>query len=180
MLSNRACNNLDEQGYAFLSREEKTKLNIALRITPVLCIVVVVFGIYLQDWRIFAGLSVFGILGAATKYFQPFDVLYNIALRHVFNAPKLPPSPAQKRFACGIGALFLAGATITFYLGALTWGYVFGVLYIGAAGLMVLTHFCIASWIYNRIFKDKIKFGLVLSPPQADGVLGEAPGQTLL
>lgn len=157
MLSSRACNNLDEQGYTALSREEKSKLDIALRITPVLCIVVVIFGIYLQDWRIFAALAPFGFLGAATTRWQPFDVLYNFFLRYILNSPQLPPSPLQKRFACGVGAAFLVGATITFYLGALTWGYVFGALYIGAAGLMALTHFCIASWFYNRIFKEKIK-----------------------
>ncbi|MBI5817038.1 MAG: DUF4395 domain-containing protein [Candidatus Yonathbacteria bacterium] len=153
MLSNRACNNLDEQGYTFLSQEEKSKLNIALRITPILCIIVVLFGIYLQDWRIFATLTVFGILGATTTRWQPFDVLYNFVLRYVFNAPALPPSPIQKRFACGVGAVFLVGATGMFYLGVLVWGYVFGALYIGAAGLMALTHFCIASWFYNRVLK---------------------------
>ncbi len=153
MLSNRTCNNLDEQGYVFLSQEEKSKLDIALRITPVLCIVVVIFGIYLQDWRIFAALTVFGILGAATTKWQPFDVLYNFGLRYIFKSPKLPPSPIQKRFACGVGAVFLVGATTMFYLGAFTLGYVFGALYIGAAGLMALTHFCIASWFYNRVLK---------------------------
>lgn len=152
-LSTRTCQNLDEQGYTFLSQEEKSKLNIALRITPVLCIVAVIFGIYLQDWRIFATLTVFGILGAATTRWQPFDVLYNFALRHVLKSPQLPPSPIQKRFACGVGAAFLIVATVLFYLGAFTWGYVFGALYIGAAGLMALMHFCIASWFYNRVLK---------------------------
>ncbi len=120
MLSNRACNNLDEQGYTALSQEEKSKLNIALRVTPILCIATVIFGIYLQDWRIFAMLTVFGILGAATTQWQPFDVLYNFALRYVLNSPKLPPSPKQKRFACGVGAVFLVGATTMFFLGAFT------------------------------------------------------------
>jgi len=155
MLSNRACNNLDEQGYTALSREEKSKLDVALRITPILCITVILFGIYLRDWRIFAVLTVFGILGAATTRWQPLDVLYNFFLRYILNSPQLPPSPLQKRFACGVGAAFLVGAAITFYLGALTWGYVFGALYIGAAGLMALTHFCIASWFYNRILRAK-------------------------
>jgi len=154
-LSIRACNNLDEQGYIFLSREEKNKLDIALRITPILCIAVVIFGIYLQDWRIFAALTVFGILGAATTRWQPLDVLYNFFLRYILNSPELPPSPLQKRFACGVGAAFLIGAAITFYLGVLTWGYIFSALYIGAAGLMALTHFCIASWFYNRVLKSK-------------------------
>lgn len=153
MLSNRACNNLDEQGYVSLSQEEKSKLNLALRITPTLCIVVVIFGIYLQDWRIFAALTIFGILGAATTKWQPFDVLYNFALHYVLKSPQLPPSPIQKRFACGVGAVFLVGATIMFYISAFTWGYVFGALYIVAAGLMALTHFCIASWFYNRVLK---------------------------
>ena len=154
-LNIRMCENLDAQGYTFLSQQDKNNLDLAFRITPTLCIAAVIFGIYLQDWRIFAALTVFGILGAATTRWQPFDVLYNFFLRYILNSPELPPSPLQKRFACGVGAAFLVGAAITFYLGALTWGYVFGALYIGAAGLMALTHFCIASWFYNRILRAK-------------------------
>ncbi|OHA81877.1 MAG: hypothetical protein A2675_01900 [Candidatus Yonathbacteria bacterium RIFCSPHIGHO2_01_FULL_51_10] len=153
MLNNTACNNLDEQGYTFLSVEEKSKLNIAFRITPTLCILVVIAGMISQSWQVFAVLMTFGILGSATNRFQPFDVLYNVALRHVLKSPKLPPSPIQKRFACGVGALFLFGATTFFYLGSTTWGYVFGAMYIVAAGLMATTHWCVASWLYNKMFK---------------------------
>lgn len=152
-LSSRMCQNLDDQGYTFLSSEEKTKLNIALRITPTLCIVVVIFGLFLQDWRIFAALTVFGILGAATSQGQPFDVFYNFVIRHIFNTPKLPPSPPQKRFACALGAIFLIGATTSAYFSAFGVLFVFAIGYIFAAGLMALTHWCIGSWIFNHIFK---------------------------
>jgi len=46
MIKKNACKNLDEQGFTFLSTEEKNKLNIALRVTPTVCIVLVLAGFY--------------------------------------------------------------------------------------------------------------------------------------
>jgi len=145
------CHNLDEQGFTAFSVEEKSRLNIALRITPTVCNAFVLVGLYYQSWEVFAGLLVFGILGTFTKSSQPIDFLYNKILSWVFKWPKLPPSPAPKRFACFIGAIFLAGATISFYFEWIVSGYIFGILYILAAGLMAVTHFCVGSWIYHHI-----------------------------
>ncbi len=150
MISKRSCGNLDEQGFVFLSTDEKNKLNIALRVTPSVCIVLTVIGLYLQSIEIFLLLSVFGVLGTATSKGQPIDVLYNMVAKFI-NSPKIPPSPIQKRFACAIGAFFLIGATLSIYFGSILWAYIFGVSYIIAAGTMALTHFCIASWLYNRV-----------------------------
>jgi len=152
ILNEQKCRNLDDQGYTFLSQEEKSKLNFALRFTPTLCIIIVIFGMYLQDWRIFGVLTIFGILGSAFSQGQPFDVLYNTVLRNIFKTPKLPPSPPQKRFACALGAIFLFGATVSFYYHATIFGVLFGVGYIIAAGIMAGTHWCAGSWIYNHLF----------------------------
>jgi len=149
MIKKNACVNLDEQGFTFLSIEDKNKLNIALRITPTVCIVLTAIGLYYQSVAIFFMLSIFGILGAATSKGQPIDVLYNLLAR-VVKWPQIPPSPIQKRFACGFGAVFLIGATISIYLGSILFAYIFGIIYILAAGVMALSHFCVASWLYNR------------------------------
>ncbi|HEC30405.1 MAG TPA: DUF4395 domain-containing protein [Candidatus Yonathbacteria bacterium] len=153
VLSSGMCHNLDEQGFTVLSIEEKTQLNIALRVTPALCIVTVLLGMYYASWQVLAVLSVFGLLGTVTKRWQPFDVLYNTALRYIFRWPKLPPSPAPKRFACFIGLIFLLGATMSFYFGWIIFGYIFSIFYIFAAGLMAMTHFCVGSWVYHHILR---------------------------
>jgi len=150
MISKKACNNLDGQGFSFLSAEEKNKLNIALRVTPTICIIFVIIGLYHQSTAIFFFLSIFGLLGALTPNRQPIDATYNL-IAGLTKWPKLPQSPVQKRFACGVGAFFLIGATVSVYLGSVLWMYIFGISYIAAAGLMVLTHFCVASWFYNRV-----------------------------
>ncbi len=152
MISKKSCNNLDVQGYAFLSAEEKSDLNIALRITPLVCIVLVVVGLYYQSVVIFLALSTFALLGVITTKRQPIDVLYNLFARFT-GRQKLPPSPTQKRVACAVGLFFLGGTTVSIYLGSLLWMYIFAISYIVAAGLMALTHFCIASWLYNHIWK---------------------------
>lgn len=153
MISKKACENLDEQGFTFLSIEEKDKLNFALRVTSTVCITLVVIGLYYQSIVIFLILSVFGLLGTFTHKGQPVDVLYNIFAGFTGRA-KIPPSPLQKRFACGVGAFFLIGATISLYFGNILWMYIFGVSYIVAAGIMALTHFCVASWFYNRFLRE--------------------------
>ncbi len=151
VLSSGACHNLDEQGFTNLGVEEKSRLNIALRITPMGCIAILLVGFYYQSWEVFALLTVFGLLGAFTKTKQPIDFFYNKVLSGVLTWPKLPPSPAPKQFACLIGAVFLIGATAAFYFEWTVAGYIFGILYIFAAGLMAATHFCIGSWMYRHI-----------------------------
>jgi len=154
MISKKSCENLNAQGYSFLSIEEKNRLNISLRVTPVTCILLVIIGLYYQSIIIFIILSVFALLGTFTTKGQPIDVLYNLTTRFL-EWPKIPPSPLQKRFACGVGAFFLIGATVAIYLGSILWMYVFGISYIIAAGLMAFTHFCIASWLYNNIWDTR-------------------------
>ena len=151
ILSQNTCNYLDMQGFENLSTEEKSKLNIALRITPTLCSIVVVFGLYYANWQTFAALSTFGFLGTATRMWQPFDVLYNFVISSILKWPKLPPSPAPKRFACFIGFLFLIGGTISFYNEAIIWGYIFGTGYFLAAMTMATTHFCVGSWFWRKM-----------------------------
>lgn len=140
------------QGYTFLSEKEKNKLNIALRVTPFVCIILVILGLYYQNIVVFLVLSVFALLGAVTSKGQPIDVLYNL-FAGITGRQKLPPSPTQKRIACAVGMFFLIGATVSVYLGSLLWMYIFAVSYIIAAGIMLFTHFCIASWVYNHILK---------------------------
>lgn len=151
MIKKKACENLDEQGFTFLSTKEKNKLNVALRITPSVCTFLVITGLYFQNIEIFSILSVFGILGTITSKGQPIDVLYNFMAK-LIGWPKIPPSPIQKRIACGVGAFFLLGATISMYFGFSVAVYIFSILYIVAAMIMAVSHFCIASWFYNRIF----------------------------
>jgi len=150
MIKKKACQYLDEQGYASLSVKEKNRLNIALRVTPTVCIIFVIIGLYYQSVWVFLMLAVFGILGAVTSKGQPIDVLYNLIARMV-KWPKLPPSPIPRRFACGVGMVFLAGAGFSLYLDDIVLGYVFGMSYIIAAGIMAISHLCVASWVYNRV-----------------------------
>lgn len=153
LLTEKTCSYLDMQGFTDLSREEKSQVNIALRFTPTLCSITVVFGLYYQSWEVFAVLSVFGLLGTFTKRWHPFDVLYNVILSNPLKWQKLPPAPAPKRFACFIGFIFLLGGTVSFYFGAIYWGYFFGIGYIIAAMLMAITHFCIGSWLWRKFGK---------------------------
>ncbi|OHA84888.1 MAG: hypothetical protein A2591_01010 [Candidatus Yonathbacteria bacterium RIFOXYD1_FULL_52_36] len=155
-ISPRTCAHLDAQGYTAFSTEEKIRLNLPLRFTPTVCSVGVVVGMVLGSWEVFAVLSIFGILGTIFPKGQPVDVLYNTLFYKLFRTPKLPPAPPQKRFACALGAAFLIGATYSFFVGATTWGYGFGVGYIVAAGLMATTHWCVGSWLYNKIFGAKL------------------------
>ncbi len=90
-------------------------------------------------------------LGALTPV-HPFDLIYNYGIRYLRKTGPLPKRPAQNRFACGIGAVWLVATAWAFQSGALSVGYVLGGT-LTAVGLLVSsTDICIPSMIYNALF----------------------------
>ena len=48
------------------------------------------------------GLMIFAALGAVLP-FHPFDLIYNLGIRHITGTPELPRNGAPRRFACAHG-----------------------------------------------------------------------------
>jgi len=120
----------------------------------VFCAGLLVVGVVLASpWLLWA-LAAIAISGAFLPS-HPFDYLYNYGLRHLTGTRPLPPSTPQRRFACGVGGVWMVGTGVAFFVGATTVGYVLGAVLAAVATLVATTHVCIPSMVYNALFGRK-------------------------
>ena len=78
-----------------------------------LCAVVMGVGTALASPPILWTLAVIALVGAVLP-FHPFDLIYNYGLRFVTGTRAFPPHGAQRRFACGMAAVWLVGTGVAF------------------------------------------------------------------
>jgi hypothetical protein len=84
------------------------------------------------------------------------DLVYNLAVRHAFGAPALPPTPTPRRFSYLLSAIFLTGAALAFYYGLALLGFFLGILVVVAGTILTTTLWCLGSWWYRLIFGHAI------------------------
>jgi hypothetical protein len=125
-----------------------------LRWSPALCAGIIATGTILASPPVLWTLAAIAVLGAALP-FHPFDLLYNHAVRHLTGTRALPHHGAQRRFACGVAAAWLAATGLAFHAGSPALGYVLGAAMTGAAVTVATTHLCFASVVYNRVFRPR-------------------------
>jgi hypothetical protein len=147
---------LEAQGYCDLDDPALRELGPWLRWSPALCTTVIIVGTVLGSPAVLLGLAPLAALGAMLNR-HPFDHIYNAVVRRVTKTRPLPPHAAQRRFACGLAALWLTGTAWAFHIGATQLGYVLGGALAAVALLVSVTHFCIPSLIYNTLFGRKAK-----------------------
>lgn len=111
-------------------------------------------GVLLNSPLVLWGLAAIAFLGALLP-FHPFDLLYNYGARYLTGTRPLPHQGRQRRFACGIAAIWLVATGWAFQSGASMLGYGLGIPLILVAALVSVTHFCIPSLIYNTLFGRK-------------------------
>lgn len=144
-------NRLETQGFCNLSDAELGELAPWLRWSPALCTMFMVAGVALRSPAVLWSLAATAFLGALLP-FHPFDLLYNYGARYLTGTGPLPKQGPQRRFACAIATVWLLGTGWAFHTGAQTVGYLLGVPLILVAALVSITHICIPSLIYNRLF----------------------------
>lgn len=136
------------QGYEGLSDEELEEIALWTRFSPALCMTAAIIGTALASPWVLGALAVTAALGALLPM-HPFDAIYNFGVRRVTGVRALPPNAAPRRFACAVGAVWLAAAVIAFASGATAAGYVLGGLFACVAGVLTATGFCIPSFIFR-------------------------------
>ena len=90
--------------------------------------------------------------GAAAFPVHPFDLIYNLGIRHLRGTGPLPRRGVPGRAACGMGALVLLGAAWLFASGYTVAGYFASGHLALIAGLVATTDICIPSILYRRVF----------------------------
>jgi hypothetical protein len=135
--------NLNTQGYC-LSTDEARALRVGLRFPTALCLALVVAGLALESALLIAVLVPVGaVAGWSARH--PFDHIWNGAVRHLFDAPELPPNPTRRRHAFKLATVWLAGVAALFAIGATTAGLIFGGVLVSVCSLVTVTNFCIPS-----------------------------------
>ncbi len=143
---------VEAQGFHGLDDVALAEIGPWLRWSPALCAVFMATGTILASAPVLWTLAAIAALGSVFP-FHPFDLVYNHLVRRVTGTRPLPHHAAQRRFACGIGAAWLAGTGLAFHAGAMTLGYVLGGLLTAVAAIVSVTHFCIPSLVYNTLFR---------------------------
>lgn len=142
---------IEAQGFTGLSDETLAGINYGLRVAPALCMAWATIGMATASPRMLWGLLPFALLGGILAG-HPFDVFYNQGLRFVLGTPPLPPYPRQRRFACLLASLMIAGAALCFEAGHMVAGCLIAGSLAAAAGVNVCTGFCIPSFLCALFF----------------------------
>jgi hypothetical protein len=144
--------NLETQGYG-LGEDEVRALRFGLRFPTALCLVLVGAGLALESALMIALLVPIGALAGWTAR-HPFDYVWNGAVRHLLDAPPLPPNPTRRRHAFKLATIWLAGVAVLFAAGASTAALILGGLLVAVCSLVTVTNFCIPStmlaWLEGR------------------------------
>jgi hypothetical protein len=142
---------LDIQGYACVDDATLAQTQIWLRLSPGLCATIAAIGTALASPAILWGLMIFAALGAVLP-FHPFDLIYNLGIRHVTGTPELPRNGAPRRFACGMASVWLLATGGLFYADLDIAGYLLGGALFATAAIITVSHFCIPSLVYRALF----------------------------
>jgi hypothetical protein len=144
---------LEDQGF-HLDDAALVEIGPWLRWSPALCAAFIATGTILASPPVLWTVAAIGLLGAALP-FHPFDLLYDHGARHLTGTRPLPHHGAQRRFACGVAAAWLTATGLAFQQGAPVLGYVLGGAMTLAAATVATTHLCVASAVYNKLFRPR-------------------------
>ncbi len=144
--------NLNKQGFGKLDDDAKTRLVLPLRFTPAVAIMLIAIGLVLQSPIWLGAMALVALSGVLFPHGMLIDLVYNLAIRHLFGAPALPPTPTPRRFSYLLSATFLAGSALAFYYGLALLGFFLGILVVVAGTVLTTTLWCLGSWWYRLIF----------------------------
>jgi len=143
--------NLDKQGFSGLDKQAKARYQSALRFTPGVGTSLIVAGLVLQSPRWLAAMALVALSGALLPGAMIIDVVYNLAVRHLFGAPALPTTPKPRQFSYLFSTLLLAVSAVSFAGGLPALGFVTGGVVVLGGTMLTATLWCLGSWFYRLI-----------------------------
>jgi len=163
---------LTQQGYDYTPAELK-ELDWGLRFTPSVCMALAIYGLATENPAIHLALAAIGIVPFWFPAWHPFDWFYNFVLRPQWDGVELPPNPLPRRIACFIGGAMNIGIGASFLAGSPFSAYVFGAILIPLQLIVITTHFCVASWLYEGLLRLFGNWAAPISFDQAQSLLDE-------
>lgn len=156
---------LFQQGYQQFTPKELKQLEWGLRFTPLLCSALTAYGLVLGSPMILLIVAGLGLVAFLFPSGHPMDLLYNYGIRHLFSAVKLPENPFQRRLACLSAGIMNLMAASLFFAEFTTAAIVVGVMLLALQTIVIFTHFCTLSWMYEGVMR---LFGKWSKPLDAD------------
>jgi Domain of unknown function (DUF4395) len=147
---------LEAQGFCGLDESTLQQLAPWLRWSPAIGTLMMIIGVVFQSPAVLWVLAATTLVGTLLP-FHPFDLLYNYGARHLTHTGPLPKQGPQRRFASGLATVWLVATGWAFHTGSDTVGFALGIPLILVAALVSVTHFCIPSFIYNNVLRQRIK-----------------------
>lgn len=141
-----------QQGYDYTPGELR-QLEWGLRFTPLVCMAGAIVGLALGEPAIHFALAVLGIAPFWFPAWHPVDRFYNRVLRPLWGGVALPPNPLPRRIACFMGGAVNVAIGVSFAADAFAAAYVFGALLVALQLIVITTHFCVASWMYEGLLR---------------------------
>jgi len=143
---------LVQQGYRY-SPGELQELVWGLRFTPSVCMLLALYGLATQQAYVHFMLAAVGILPFWFPAWHPFDLFYNHMLRPLWSGVKLPSNPLPRRIACFMGGSMNLGIGLAFVYQSPFVAYLLGAILIALQSVVISTHFCLGSWMYEGFMK---------------------------
>ena len=142
---------VEMQGFIGFDDHTVKHLDYALRISPIICMMLTAVATAMESATLLWMLLPFAVGGAILRN-HPFDVLYNYGLRHLTGGPIMPRYPMPRRFACMLASVWITAEALSFTYGIPLAGHIFGWSMVATATVPVITGFCVPSFIYELIF----------------------------
>jgi len=146
-------NNLNKQGFGKLDEEAKSRYALPLRFTPGVGTTLIVIGLVLQSPIWLGSMAIVALSGALLPSGMLIDLVYNLAVRHLFRAPSLPPMPKPRQFSYLLSTGFLVGSALSFNYGLTVLGFILGGSVVIGSTILTTTLWCLGSWWYRLIFR---------------------------
>ena len=152
-LSSFTKKNLVNQGFEKLDDEAKSRYALPLRFSPGVATSLVVVGLVLQSPIWLGAVALVALSGALFPKGMLIDLVYNFGVRHLFNAPSLPPTPTPRRFSYLLSTAWLAASALSFYFGVPILGFILGGTVVIAGTTITSSLWCLGSWWFRLFFK---------------------------
>lgn len=146
----RGC--LTMQGYTDLDDEDRKALWLGVRFSTALCFTGIAVGTVLASPVILLVMAATAALGGFVMAKHPFDHLYDLAVQPLLGGPKVPPTPAPRRFACQLATPWVIGIAVAFMVDAVTVAWLLALPLLVVAAVVTVTNWCPPSFIHGLLF----------------------------
>jgi len=145
--------NLQQQGYKDYNSQQLKQIDMGLRFTPAACSMIAVYGLVIQSPTLLFIVAFLGMFAFFFPASHPMDLFYNNIIAKIFKAEALPPNPLQRRLACFAAGIMNTMAAIFFIMTMPMAAYITGGLLMLLQAIVIFTHFCTLSWMYEKVLK---------------------------